>query len=455
MKKRGLLITFAVILCSMYSVAQDKRVIYEKLVDYVNCKYAIEYIDKKKSEISRPDYIKDFEKYKNAFNNNVKSFKDITNGIDKKVQNSTSVYDALKKSANGFPKAKALWKYVDQKKAQYSENWTEEQMIDLLILLTDDITVSGQKVNFKSFLSGASNSLKVNLIRQIPDVFLTTNEKIAEGKTEIKESNLNTADAVSKAKISNKVVKNDSVTNQEKGKNDNLRSRDTNKGDSKFPFGLIFFVVVIVLLGYFGYTKRESIEKLVQSFNSKSLSMEESKEIDDQNKYNELLLENKKLRDYEQQNSKLLNKNKELQLKINELVKIIELERQNLQKWEPIIVQKLPVIDAHGKEEKQIIAVNTRLYADAIIGGEFHRISEHPNEDTVYELLKLSSARIFEFTVYAGSHKRVIDTPDFVDGCEKQRINNQPQEIQVEPGEAILDEYGKWKVTKKANIKFI
>jgi len=449
MTNRELLSTFAVILSNMCSAAQDKQVIYEKLVDYVNCKYAIAYIDMKKSEIKSTDYKKDYEKYKNAFNRNVKSFEDIYKGIDQKSQNSTSFYEALKKSANGFPKAKVLWQYVDKKKAQYSENWNEEEMIDFIILLTDDTKVSGQKFNFKSFLRDASNSLKVDLMSQIPDTFFTTNEKKAGGKTEITETDLKTVDAVSRAEIPNKVVKNDSVTNQEKGKNINLRSRETNKGEPKFPFGLIFFVVLVGLLGYFGLKKRDTLEKFVQSFSSKYFRMEEFNGIDYQNKYKELQLENRKIHDFEQQITQLLNKNKELQLRI------IELERENKQKRESFIVQKPPLIDIDIKEEEQIILQNAPLYADAIISGEFHRISEQPNQDTIYELQKISSSRIAKFSVFSGSHKRVLDTPDFVDGCDKQKININPTGLNVEPGEAILNEYGKWKVTKKANIKFI
>ena len=449
MMKRGLIITFAVILCCTISVAQDSHVIYEKLVDYVNCKYAIAYIDMKKSEIKSSDYKKDFEKYKNAFNKNVKSFEDIYKGIDQKVQNSTTVYVALKNSAKGLSKSKALWQYVNKKKAQYNQDWTEEQMIDSLILLSNDVKVSGQKINFKSFLSDATNLLKADLIKHIPDNLINKKKEIADKKSDSKETEIKVVNAASTINIKSKVLEQDSGKNPEKNRNRGVRSQDTNTGDSQFPFVKIFFVIILAVLGYIGYKKRESIERLVKSFNSKSLSMEEFNEIDYQNKCKELQLEKRKLRDFEQQNAQLSKKNKELQLRIKEL------EQQIQQKWEPRIVQKLHMIDVPGKEVKQINAENSRLFADAIIGGEFHRISEQPNEDTVYELQKLSSARISEFTVYLGSHKRVIDTPDFVDGCDKQRINAQPQEIQVEPGEAILDEYGKWKITKKANIKFI
>jgi hypothetical protein len=448
MTLRILLLTFALILCGTISVAQDNSAIYKKLVDYVNCKYAVAYIDKKKSEIKSKDYLNDFAKYKNVLSSSVKSYTDIYKGIDNKIQNSTTVYDALKLSANGFPKAKLLWQYIDQKKEQYNQNWTEEQMIDFLILLSDDIKVSGQKVNFKSFLSVATSSLKADLIKQTPDIFLNTNEEIESQNAEVEDSEIETADVVSETENIIGIEK-DSGTTQVNIQNSRLRSRDTNQRESKFPFGIIFFIVGLILLGYFGYKKRKNIEKLFQSFNSKSLSLGESNEIDYQNKCKELDQENRKLRDFEQQNALLSKQNKELKLRIKEL------EQQIQQKWEPIIVQKIPIINAPGNEEKQINAENNRFFADAIIGGEFHRISELPNEDTVYELYKSSSARIAKFRVYAGSHKRVIDTPDFVDGCDKQKINPQPQDIQVEPGEAILDENGKWKITKKANIKFI
>jgi hypothetical protein len=448
MALRVLLITFALILCGTISVAQDNHVIYKKLVDYVNCKYAVAYIDKKESEIKRADYRKDFEKYKKAFSNNVKSFADIYKGIDKKVPKSTSVYDALNKSAKGFPKAEALWQYVDKKKAMYSHDWTEEQMIDFIILLSDDIKVSGQKINFKSYLSDATNSLKTDLNNQISDDDFIAKEEDTDNQPEVKDPETKAVDT-SSITGKNKVTKKDLGSIPEKNQNSRLRSRDVNNGETKFPFGLIFFVVALILLGYFGYKKRESIEKIVKSFNSKSLSMEESNEIDYQKKIKELQLENIQLRDFEQQNAQLQKMNKQLELRI------IELERQNHSKAESTIEHKQAVSVTLEKEEKQTKAENILLYSDAIIGGEFHRISEHPNEDTVYELQKTSSSRIVKFKVYAGSHKRVMDTPDFVEGCERQKINAQPQAIEQEPGEAILDEYGKWKVTKKAIIKFI
>ena len=178
MTKRILLIPVLFILTIAFCQAQDKHDEYSKLVDYVNCKYAIGYIELKKSEIGSNDYKKDFERYKDAFNSNVKSYNDIYDGFNKTVPNSTSIYATLKKSAFGFPKAKALWLYIDEKKNNYSPDWTKEEMIDFLVLLSDnEIKVDGQKANFKTYLEGTANSLKKDLKKQDINVFFVDNVK--------------------------------------------------------------------------------------------------------------------------------------------------------------------------------------------------------------------------------------------------------------------------------------
>lgn len=97
------------------------------------------------------------------------------------------------------------------------------------------------------------------------------------------------------------------------------------------------------------------------------------------------------------------------------------------------------------------------LYADSIhLDGFFNRVSEQANEDTVFEIkLKLPSDTMARFTVYEGAHKRVLKNADFIEGCEKQKTNNQPTRLEVEDGTAELTDSGKWKITNKAKIKFV
>jgi LysM repeat protein len=97
---------------------------------------------------------------------------------------------------------------------------------------------------------------------------------------------------------------------------------------------------------------------------------------------------------------------------------------------------------------------NATLYADSIVNNAFNRVVETPNEDTVYEITKTSS-RTATFRIYSDAYKRVIKNPDFIDGCEKQRINQTPSTLEIENGETVQDDFGKWQITKKAKIKFI
>jgi hypothetical protein len=107
-------------------------------------------------------------------------------------------------------------------------------------------------------------------------------------------------------------------------------------------------------------------------------------------------------------------------------------------------------------EQKPVTPSSKMLYADSIIGGVFNKITDQPNVDTVFELLlKTPSDKIATFTVYSPAYRRVLRNADFVDGCDKQRINAQPQNLEIENGEATLQDSGKWLITKKAKVKFV
>jgi hypothetical protein len=67
--------------------------------------------------------------------------------------------------------------------------------------------------------------------------------------------------------------------------------------------------------------------------------------------------------------------------------------------------------------------------------------------------VKISPSKA-NFGIYTGAYKRVLKNPDFVDGCDKQRINPMAQTLETENGETAQDNYGKWQITKKAKIKF-
>ena len=91
------------------------------------------------------------------------------------------------------------------------------------------------------------------------------------------------------------------------------------------------------------------------------------------------------------------------------------------------------------------------LYADAIIDGYFVRISEVPNEDSVF-VLHLNGENSANFGIYSPAHPRIIANPSFLEGCEKQILGNTMQ-LDVIEGRAQRDaSNGKWKVIEKLNV---
>lgn len=93
----------------------------------------------------------------------------------------------------------------------------------------------------------------------------------------------------------------------------------------------------------------------------------------------------------------------------------------------------------------------TALYADAIIDGYFVRISEVPNEDSIF-VLHLNGENSANFDIYGPAHPRIIANPSFLEGCEKQILGNTMQ-LDVIEGRSQRDaSNGKWKIIEKLNV---
>jgi hypothetical protein len=90
------------------------------------------------------------------------------------------------------------------------------------------------------------------------------------------------------------------------------------------------------------------------------------------------------------------------------------------------------------------------LYADAIIDGYFNRLSETPNADTIFEL-HLQNTKTATFSVFSGAEQLIIKRPEFLEGCEKQVLNNVKIESESE-GTASLNSNYKWEIIKPLNI---
>lgn len=92
------------------------------------------------------------------------------------------------------------------------------------------------------------------------------------------------------------------------------------------------------------------------------------------------------------------------------------------------------------------------LYSDFIVDGIFNKVTETPNEDTVYELiLDNGNGCSASVIVYQGAYSRILVNKSFIDGCEIQIVGK--NEVCVEEnGLAEKDNNGKWKLVKVPSI---
>jgi Ca2+/Na+ antiporter len=151
---------------------------------------------------------------------------------------------------------------------------------------------------------------------------------------------------------------------------------------------------------------------------------------------------------------------KEDNKKKQENIDLVLKERNDLDRKYRELMKKQNIVYSTYINEKptvpEVTKIDAHLYANAIIDGVFNKITEQANEDTVYELLlKTSSDKIIEFTIYKSSYGRVIACIDLVEGCDIQIMNNNRNSLDVEKGSASLQNNGRWKIIKKAKIKFI
>lgn len=92
------------------------------------------------------------------------------------------------------------------------------------------------------------------------------------------------------------------------------------------------------------------------------------------------------------------------------------------------------------------------LYSDFIVNGIFNKVTETPNEDTIYELiLDNGNGCSASVIIYQGAYSRILVNRSFIDGCEIQIVGK--NEVCVEEnGLAEKDNNGKWKLVKVPSI---
>lgn len=90
------------------------------------------------------------------------------------------------------------------------------------------------------------------------------------------------------------------------------------------------------------------------------------------------------------------------------------------------------------------------LYSGSISENSFKRVSEIPNENTIYEL-HLQNANTATFTLYEQAKQLVCKHPEFLEGCNKQVLSNQNVRIDNE-GAAQRQAEGSWKIIRDLSI---
>jgi hypothetical protein len=96
-------------------------------------------------------------------------------------------------------------------------------------------------------------------------------------------------------------------------------------------------------------------------------------------------------------------------------------------------------------------ADSTVLYSKSITDGFFNRVSNKSDEDTIF-VLNLQDSQTASFTISPDAEYLVCQHTEFLDGCDKQILNDaQSLTIQSE-GIAQKQPDGKWKVIEKLKV---
>lgn len=473
MIKRTIFFFMTVFLCGVISFAQNKRAEYEKLVDYVNCYYAEKYISNKISEIKKEEDKKAFEKYKKVFKNSVKTYSDISIGIDSAVPNSTTIYNALKKFASYNTKSMKLWQFIDNKKDEYNDNWNKVEMIDYLVLLTDDMMISSQRINYKTYLKNSTIKLKKNLEDQISDNLFTSN---THNQIDIQDG----VDARNSKSANNSQIDNQGSTCSESqsDKQDNYSSEkeytNRRKGStSKFPWVWLFFLCIIGI----GFWQRKRliplfssgidlIKKQINNKDGENVERLNNSHINTENSTQEIIKLNKEISELKRVNMKLQNR----EITIDQLKEVVKKQIQTNPDFRRFVISLLKDNNSSNSseiikgsqsfirdeknisKEKEVIKENISvLYADSIIDGYFNQVKEIPDEDTIFELY-IQNEQTASFTISSIAFPRIIARPSFLDGCDKQVLNNAQNVEIINKGTVQKQTDGKWKIINKLNV---
>lgn len=173
-------------------------------------------------------------------------------------------------------------------------------------------------------------------------------------------------------------------------------------------------------------------------------------------KYNKLL----------EEKEEYINKHKTLVSKYNQLAKDYNLlgvqYDELIDKYKKMKKQSIPKVGVHKTNEIKKADIkdinqttektannNSIMYADCIVDNFFNKVTNEPDEDTVFEFHAHNN--MADFVIYSGAKRRIIANPAYLDGCEKQIIGDSDV-IVDETGIAQIQMDGKWKIINSLKV---
>lgn len=326
--------------------------------------------------------------------------------------------DAYTKKKNNDPlheRIQELRDYIENKKRNFKEGWTDSDLIENLISLPNNRPSSGGTNSFAGYLEDITTTLRDDFEQRL------TEENSATAATPVPTAT----------------------------ESPNTKNVKESSSWSKWIIGIVCMLPLLYL--GFKYQRREG--GVFSKKEGSSAHGHHSKISDD----------DVPIRVFEARMRKLEERIEQLEkrgIRINpahlaeELMKnesfnnllLSDLRRGSYK------TESLPPPTNTNAPREQRCPNPCFLYADTINNGEFYRVGDGPTEDTVYELRQLSE-KSATFRVFPEASAKVLRRPNFLEGCDVQKIGEHGVET-VELGEAILDQ-GVWTIRKRAKVRFV
>ena len=233
------------------------------------------------------------------------------------------------------------------------------------------------------------------------------------------------------------------MTQKNKRLDSQIRDLENEKPKISIPLAIIIGIVgtliiaVILFIILYKKIERTFSEDLKDVENNNEHLQHELSEIKSNRNTN-----NSRIKDLEGERDKVKQENDSLKMEIMHLQKNTSKVQS---KTNPEIVEDQSMVDNKPAAPEPLRIAS--LYSDCIIDGYFNKVSEKPDEDTVFELvLNNGTTTTASIIIYPNAYRRIIANPAFINGCEKQIVGNSSVNVERK-GIAEKDaNNGKWRL---------